>query len=290
MTYNFVSGFYKTFTKSIRTQAWSLVEWPSRQPKGGQMRTMPTLPNKRNRELGAIAIIIAFAWTALFGMAVLAIDFGYLYAKRRGVQSVADAALRGSMPTWVRAIPNGYSGATAKANLSRAPTATSTVRNDNHHDRGRRQPSYTVNVSRTYPTFIGGVFGLSGKTVTGKATGQRKASAGGAAIHANNNAACPGGPIWGIGFQAEGRATLRVNGDVESNRRSTSDRRGDRSPARSSRPAPRDQSSTRQRDHRRTVRSGPWPTADPINVTVAALGAFCMPADDHRQPTWSVSR
>ena len=33
-------------------------------------------------------------WTALFGMAVVAVDFGYLYTKKRSMQAVADAALK----------------------------------------------------------------------------------------------------------------------------------------------------------------------------------------------------
>ena len=42
-------------------------------------------------------------WTALFGMAVMAVDFGYLYTKKRGLQSAADAALLASMPAFTGA-------------------------------------------------------------------------------------------------------------------------------------------------------------------------------------------
>ena len=87
-------------------------------PGGMRMNNLPMTSSPRNRERGSVAILIAFMWTALFGMAVVAVDFGYLYTKRRNVQAVADAAVRGSMPTWVqRAIQTAYSGATAKANL-----------------------------------------------------------------------------------------------------------------------------------------------------------------------------
>ena len=79
------------------------------------MKMMQTFPRTRNRERGAVAVVVAFAWTALFGMAVLAVDFGYLYAKRRGVQAAADVALRASMPDWVSGYPNGLSAAGTKA-------------------------------------------------------------------------------------------------------------------------------------------------------------------------------
>src|SRR5215468_10696916 len=79
------------------------------------MKNLPTLPFMRNRERGAVAIVVAFTWTALFGMAVLAIDFGYLYAKRRGAQAAADARLKISMPTWVSNYPTGGSQANSKA-------------------------------------------------------------------------------------------------------------------------------------------------------------------------------
>jgi hypothetical protein len=183
------------------------------------MKNTPTRPNLRSRERGAIAVVVAFAWTALFGMAVLAVDFGYLYAKRRGVQTVADQALRAAMPTWVNGYPNGFSTARDKAR---------SVANRNGYTNGTGNTTvdatqdvvnnlFTVTVSRTYPTFLGGVFGLNGKTVSARATGRRNPSASTAAIHALNPAACPGGAVWGLGFQAQGGATLIVNGNIESN-------------------------------------------------------------------------
>lgn len=244
------------------------------------MRTMPTLPNRRNRELGAIAIIIAFAWTALFGMAVLAIDFGYLYAKRRGVQAVADAALRASMPTWVDAYPSGLSAATAKANLvasangyvnggGTAITTTQDVGNN----------LYTVSVSRMYPTFIGGVFGLSGKTVTGKATGRRNASSAGAAIHANNAAACPGSQTWGLGLHIEGtNPILTINGNVESNTQVYFGT-GVGSTITGTVKSPCTPLGATFNPASATITGGDngigAPYADPINVTVDSLNAFC---------------
>ncbi len=39
--------------------------------------------------------MIAVMWTALFGLAVVAVDFGYLYTKKRSLQSVADSVAEG---------------------------------------------------------------------------------------------------------------------------------------------------------------------------------------------------
>ena len=76
------------------------------------MKKLPMLPVKRNHELGAVVVLVAVMWTALFGMAVLAVDFGYLYTKRRGTQAVADAAVRAAMPTFMK---NGFNAALTPA-------------------------------------------------------------------------------------------------------------------------------------------------------------------------------
>ena len=62
------------------------------------MKNLPMLPNTRNRERGAVAMMVAVMWTVLFGMAVLAFDFVYLYTKRRNIQAAADSAVRAAMP------------------------------------------------------------------------------------------------------------------------------------------------------------------------------------------------
>lgn len=182
------------------------------------MKKMQTFPRSRNRERGAVAVVVAFAWTALFGMAVLAVDFGYLYAKRRGVQAAADIALRASMPGWVSNYPNGYSSATNTArNVANANGFSSSYGDSVVTREDIPNNLFTVSITRTFPTFIGGMFGYSGKTVTGTAVGRRNAVASNAAIHADGNNPCLGAPVWGVGFFPQGAATLVVNGDVESN-------------------------------------------------------------------------
>ena len=64
------------------------------------MKNEPLTMNLRDRERGAVAIVIGVMWTALFGLAVMAVDFGYLYTKKRNLQSVADAVLKAAMPVF----------------------------------------------------------------------------------------------------------------------------------------------------------------------------------------------
>lgn len=180
------------------------------------MKKMQQFPGTRNRERGAIAVVVAVAWTALFSMAVLAVDFGYLYAKRRGIQAAADVALHAAMPTWVANYPNGYSAATSKAravananNFSTSYGDTVTTSEDVPGN------TFTVSITRTFPTFIGGVFGFAGKQVTGSATGKRTGGST-VAIHANDAAAgCAAQWAWGVGVQTTGNGILQINGDVE---------------------------------------------------------------------------
>src|SRR5262245_49156373 len=147
------------------------------------MKNMRELSKLRNRERGAVANIVAFAWTALFGMAVLAIDFGYLYTKRRGVQAVADAAVRAAMPTFANNGSSGLSLATPKArnvvnyNGYVDGTAATTVVIDNGNPAD--VDTFRVKITRDYPTFIGGIFGMSGKSVSGVAVGRRAGGGGG---------------------------------------------------------------------------------------------------------------
>jgi hypothetical protein len=185
-----------------------------------KMKKMPMFPGSRNRQLGAVAVVVGFVWTALFGMAVLAIDFGYLYAKRRGVQAVADAALRSAMPIYSA----GNGGTSAFAGAS---TRVHSVANGNGYVHGANDTTITpsndtvnrrltVTITRRYPTFLGGVFGLAAKNVTGTATGEL-ATTGNGAIYALGNNPCPGSPTWGLGFYASGNSGLQVNGSIYSN-------------------------------------------------------------------------
>src|SRR3954469_18397728 len=137
---------------------------------GSQMKKRPILPVKRNHELGAVVILVAVMWTALFGMAVLAVDFGYLYTKRRGTQAVADAAVRAAMPVYVS---NGMTLATVRARA--VATANGYIDNVNGATVTFDQPAanqFRAQIGRTYPTFFGTLFGLTSKVVRGMAVGQ----------------------------------------------------------------------------------------------------------------------
>ena len=164
----------------------------------------------RNRERGSVAIMIAFMWTTLFGMAVVAVDFGYLYTQRRGIQAAADAAVTAGMP--ILAGPtHDQSAAMARAHL---------IANQNNFPdtdivtNTATASQLTVTLKHTYPTFFGSVLGMTPKTI--QATSVGKINTPGTAIHSNDAAAgCSAQWAWGAGVQVTGAGKLVINGDVE---------------------------------------------------------------------------
>jgi hypothetical protein len=186
------------------------------------MKNLPMTLNLRDRERGAVAIVIGVMWTALFGLAVMAVDFGYLYTKKRNLQSVADAVLRGTMPLYAS---NGQNDQTPQirqrardiADLSGYRDdggATTTVRLTGTGPGPSSQLEVTI--GRKHPTFFGGVFGLTPRQIQASAVGQVTATGSGAVIQALASAPCLA-PVWGAGFFAQGNTSLTINGDVESN-------------------------------------------------------------------------
>jgi hypothetical protein len=147
-------------------------------------------------------------WTALFGMAVMAVDFGYLYTKKRGLQSAADAALIAAMPAFVASnFTTADTTARHVASLNGFPSGASTTVAGN---------KFTVTITKTHPTFFGGIFGMSSKTITATASGQLTGSTPGPAIYARDTAPCAGQWTWGVGFNVTGGGLLTINGNVES--------------------------------------------------------------------------
>jgi hypothetical protein len=75
---------------------------------------------------------------------------------------------------------------------------------------------FTVTITKTHPTFFGGIFGMSSKTITATASGQLTGSVPGPAIYAKDNAPCAAQTTWGVGFNVTGGGLLKINGNVES--------------------------------------------------------------------------
>lgn len=173
------------------------------------MKNLRLTFSHRDRERGAVALMIAVMWTALFGMAVVAVDFGYLYTKKRGVQSTADSALRAAMPQF------RDNGATAAQNR-----ALQVTRLNNYQDSEVSFPTvpagqFSVQITRSHPTFFGGLFGLGSRNIHGTSTGQLTGGGGGAAIHAIDATSC--GIQWvQQGIELTGNGKLMVNGNMES--------------------------------------------------------------------------
>jgi len=176
------------------------------------MKNLRMTHTPRDRERGAVALLVAVMWTALFGMAVVAVDFGYLYTKKRGMQGAVDGALKAAMPAF-QAAGGGSSGATAAQNRARAVALLSGFQNSEVSFPTPALPAtqFAVKIQRTNPTFFGGLFGIRGKDLSAQATGELVSSGGGATIHAND-AACAG-----EGFTMQGGGIFNVSGNVESN-------------------------------------------------------------------------
>jgi hypothetical protein len=177
------------------------------------MKNLPMTRNRRNHERGAVALVIAVMWTALFGMAVMAVDFGYLYTKKRGIQSVTDSALKAAMPVFKTSGRNAAeTRAREIARLSGyVADATTTI----EFDEPVISEQFKVTVGRTHPTFFGGIFGLGPRAIKASATGKVTA-AGGPAIHARDTRACGAQWDWGTGIEVTGGGFFTVNGDVTS--------------------------------------------------------------------------
>jgi hypothetical protein len=167
----------------------------------------------RDRERGAVALLIAVMWTALFGMAVVAVDFGYLYTKKRGLQDATDAALKSAMPIYQS---SGFNAAASRARqvaqvAGYVDGGSTTVTID--------EPvigtQLRVRIGRQHPTFFGGVFGIGARTITAGAIGQLLGSAPAPAILATG--ACGSGSNYGMTMN--GDTNITVHGDVESNGR-----------------------------------------------------------------------
>ncbi len=172
------------------------------------MKNLTKTRTVRNAERGAIAIVIAAMWTTLFGIAALAVDFGYLYTRQRGLQAVSDAAVTAAMPIYKQ---SGFNPASNRAVAVAGANNFATGGNTTVSVDEPAANQFRVRVSRTFPTFFGSLFGISNKTITGTSIGRLNAPTG-AVIHAHN-AVCGSG----FGFTATGGATINVAGDIESN-------------------------------------------------------------------------
>jgi Putative Flp pilus-assembly TadE/G-like len=173
-----------------------------------------TLPH-RDRERGAVALLVAVMWTALFGMAVVAVDFGYLYTKKRGMQGAVDGALKASMPVF-KQNGGGTTGATAALTRAQQVALLSGFQNAEVTAlTGLPANQFGIKIQRSHPTFFGGLFGIGSKNLSAQATGELTAPASGPAIHAIDPTSC--GTIWSqSGIEVTGNGHLLVKGDMES--------------------------------------------------------------------------
>src|SRR6516165_9745338 len=159
------------------------------------MKTRTRLPLAgRNPESGAIAFVVAAMWMVLFGLAAFAVDMGYRYQSKFGLQAAADAAVRAGMPSFVNDDVNGATTkAIAMAGANGYPSNQVTV-----------TPSgnlFQVDISATPPSFFLGLFGSPSSFPLGAtAIGEKTGGGGGAFLFANNDGGnCASGKL-GITF------------------------------------------------------------------------------------------
>ena len=161
-------------------------------------------------------------WTALFGMAVMAVDFGYLYTKKRGIQSVADSALKAAMPvyrTQGRQRCASARDAIARLERLRAGVGSTTIQ--------FAEPAigtqFKVTIGRTHPTFFGGIFGMGPRSIKASATGKVLTTGGPLAIHADDTTACAAQWAWGTGIEVTGGGSSPSTATSRARTRSTSE-------------------------------------------------------------------
>jgi hypothetical protein len=173
------------------------------------MKNLHKTRTARNTERGAIAIVIAAMWMTLFGIAALAVDFGYLYTRQRGLQAVSDAAVTAAMPIYRDSgTAPARTRALAVASANGYTTSGNTVVDANEV---AANSQFRVRVSRVFPTFFGGLFGISQKQIVATSIGRLDPGSGVAAIH-TNSASCAD-----FGFTVQGNTPLNIVGNVESN-------------------------------------------------------------------------
>ncbi|HEY5451247.1 MAG TPA: pilus assembly protein TadG-related protein [Polyangia bacterium] len=238
------------------------------------MKNLPMLPNTRNRERGAVAMMVAVMWTVLFGMAVLAVDFGYLYTKRRNIQAAADSAVRAAMPVYDPLNPSAAnSRAINMANANGYTTGVTTTPNG---------LEYSVSIAVNHPTFFGSLFGIGTRSVSGAAAGRLNAAPStGAAIMATAPSVCAASPTWGVGIYIQGDRVLNITGDVVSNGQAFmmplmpgSSVTGTVKTACAPQPAAAYNPRSVPETGGESAAGNPWP--DPLpTVALAALNAFC---------------
>jgi hypothetical protein len=116
------------------------------------MKTEARLPlAKRNPERGAIAFVVAAMWMVLFGLAAFAVDLGYRYQSKFGLQAAADSAVRAAMPKFVNDdLQGAHDSAIAMASANGYTSGVTTNASGN---------LFQVDISVTPPSFFLGLFG-----------------------------------------------------------------------------------------------------------------------------------
>jgi uncharacterized membrane protein len=154
----------------------------------------------RNPERGSVAVVAAALLVVLFGFAALAIGQGYLYSRSRMVYAIADSA-----------VAAGMGDLQAGNTLTAQTDATNMVDAHGVYTRSAvatANSSLQVTVSKSYPSFFGGLFGVSSRLVTATVTGT---------LNAKAPTLLALGGCAGTGVSLNGNTNMTINGNVQSN-------------------------------------------------------------------------
>jgi len=159
----------------------------------------------RRSDSGAMAILLAASMVFLFGLAALAVDAGFMYTRRAGLQSAADAAAlagaRGGLSTTraaMMATANGYTQGVGGVTVA----TTSDVPNNR----------MTVQITTPQPLFFASGLGYAARTITARAIAQAVPIT--PAVLALGSVCPPAANAGGV----EGSSpALTINGDVAAN-------------------------------------------------------------------------
>jgi hypothetical protein len=119
---------------------------------------------RRRSEQGYVALMTALLLVPLIGMAAFSVDVGQWYVAARDAQRAADAGALGGV-TYLPGDPQkAFAAARDLAGDNGFADAAADVAVETAIDKGPTQ--LRVTVSKTVPSVFGGIFGISGNTIT----------------------------------------------------------------------------------------------------------------------------
>jgi len=122
------------------------------------------LRSRRRDERGYVAVMVGILAVPLIGVAGFAVDVGQWYVTARDVQRTADAGALGGVPYLPKDPAKAFTAAQDLAGDNGYPDSDADVTVSTQVDDSPTQ--LRVTVSKRVPSFFGGMFGITGSTIT----------------------------------------------------------------------------------------------------------------------------